>query len=145
MFDRQSVHQLLHRAGQIADERFNAARPGTLTPRQAAILGVLSSSPGISQTGLVKATGTDRSTMTEVVKRLVEKGLVRRRRSRSDARAYAVQITEAGQRELDSVLPKVAMVNAQLLAAIPAAQRKILLASLQQLVADGPTPPGAVD
>ena len=58
---------------------------------------------GLTQTAIVEATGIDRSTVSEMTRRLVEKGLVHRRRARSDARAYAVRLTHAGRKMIDAV------------------------------------------
>jgi DNA-binding MarR family transcriptional regulator len=59
------------------------------------LLAVQTHSP-CSQTRLVEATGVDRSTLADVVRRLTKKGLLRRRRTKEDARAYAVALTPEG-------------------------------------------------
>lgn len=64
-----------------------------LTPRQLAVLISVAGHPGLNQTQLVKLTGTDRSTLADLVKRLQRKGLLQRRRTREDARAYSVKLT----------------------------------------------------
>ena len=86
---KASVLHLLHRAGQAADEIF-AKEMGRsdLTPRQYAVLVVLAAHENSSQTDIVNATGIDRSTLADIVKRLVDRGLLARRRSKLDARAY---------------------------------------------------------
>lgn len=92
-----SLTNLLHRACQAADSIFNeeAGRTG-LTTRQFAVLLAVSRNRDISQTGLVHVTGIDRSTVAEIVKRLLKRGLLKRKRTRQDARAYAVRLTEEG-------------------------------------------------
>jgi DNA-binding MarR family transcriptional regulator len=52
--------------------------------------------PGGSQTDLVGLTGIDRSTLADVVRRMQKKGLLQRRRTKEDARAYAVRLTDRG-------------------------------------------------
>ena len=101
--DRSPVH-LLHRAGQCAADIFQA-EISDLTPRQLAILMTVASDEGASQTKLVDATGVDRSTMADIVKRLVRKRLLQRRRTREDARAYAVKLTDEGRRVLSAASP----------------------------------------
>ena len=48
---------------------------GDLTPRQFAVLITVAGDEGVSQTGIVDATGIDRSTVAEMVQRLAKKGL----------------------------------------------------------------------
>ena len=92
---------LLHLAGQRADNLF--ARQGlSVSPRQYVVLAVLEGWEGASQTDIVRATGIDRSTLVEVVKRLVAVGYVRRKRSKTDARAYVVRLTDSGRTVLDA-------------------------------------------
>ena len=75
-----SIH-LLHRAVKRADEIFavNVAETN-LTPRQYAVLVGVAQSADPSQTDLVEITGSDQTTLGEVVRRLLKKGLLQRRR-----------------------------------------------------------------
>ena len=78
-----SLTHLLHRACQVADSVFNEEAGATgLTTRQFAVLVAVSSNRDISQTGLVQVTGIDRSTVAEIVKRLLRRGLIKRKRLR---------------------------------------------------------------
>ena len=100
--DVSALH-LLHRAGQCAEVLFtNETGKADLTPRQYAILASVAQNPDISQTGLVEQTGVDRSTLADIVRRLVKKGLLQRKRTRRDARMYAVRLTAKGQSALSS-------------------------------------------
>ena len=68
----QSPGHLLHRAQQFAAERFAKAMAGAkLTQRQFAVLHATAEREGLTQTELVKATGIDRSTLAELVARMV--------------------------------------------------------------------------
>jgi len=81
---------LLHRAAQCADCIFSEEIAGTdLTPRQYTVLAVIADEEGLSQTELVMRTGIDRSTVADMIKRLVRRGWLHRRRMSSDARTYA--------------------------------------------------------
>ena len=85
--ERSPLH-LLHRAGQCAAEVFQAELGGgDLTPRQFAVLVTVSQNEGLSQTHLVERTGIDRSTLADIVRRMLKKGLLQRRRTKEDARA----------------------------------------------------------
>ena len=78
---------------------------GDLTPRQYAVLVAVSQNEGLSQTRLVDKTGVDRSTLADIVRRMLKKGLLQRRRTKDDARAYAVKLTEEGRRVLKAADP----------------------------------------
>ena len=69
---------LLHRACQCAGDIFQREiDERELTPRQYAILLTVSQNEGLSQTHLVEKTGIDRSTLADVVRRMLKKGLLR--------------------------------------------------------------------
>jgi DNA-binding MarR family transcriptional regulator len=53
---------------------------GDLAPRQHAVLVAVSQNEGLSQTNLVEKTGVDRSTLADIVRRMLKKGLLQRRR-----------------------------------------------------------------
>jgi DNA-binding MarR family transcriptional regulator len=76
-----------------------------ITPRQFAVLEKINEQEGLSQTSLVERTGVDRSTMGNVVQRLVTKRLVHRRRTASDARAYELTLTTEGREVLELAQP----------------------------------------
>ena len=90
---------LLHRAGQCAADIFaSEARTSGLTPRQFAVLTIVAEEEGLTQTDLVERTGIDRSTLADIVGRLLGRGLIQRRRAKEDARAYAIKLTPQGAR-----------------------------------------------
>jgi DNA-binding MarR family transcriptional regulator len=115
---RSPVH-LLHRAGQCAEELFQAeVGDADLTARQLAVLNTVAANEGLSQTGIVERTGIDRSTMADIVQRLTKKGLLQRRRTKQDARAYAVKLTDEGEKLLRRVGPLVKKVDQRVLQAM---------------------------
>lgn len=126
---------LLHRAGQCADELFTTAI-GTLdlTPRQYAVLVAASRADDLSQTALVEQTGIDRSTIADIVRRLVDRGLLQRRRTRQDARMYAVRLSPSGRNAVSVAIPVARQTDEKLLAMLPAAQRGQLVEALQHMV-----------
>ncbi len=73
---------------------------------------------GLSQTGIVERTGIDRSTLADIVRRLSKKGLLQRRRTREDARAYAVKLTDEGEKLLRRVGPMAKKVDQRILQAM---------------------------
>ncbi len=132
--ERSPIH-LLHRAGQCAGEIFQAEMAaGELTPRQYAVLVTVAQNEGLSQTDLVNKTGIDRSTLADIVRRMMRKGLIGRRRTKDDARAYAVKLTEEGWRVLKAAEPMAKRVDDRILSALPAQQRDRFVQDLNTIV-----------
>jgi DNA-binding MarR family transcriptional regulator len=126
---------MLHRASQAADELFASETSGAdLTPRQFAVLAALEILESASQTQIVDATGIDRSTLADIVKRLVKRGLLNRRRSRSDARAYVVRLTPEGRSVLIATKPAARRVEERLLQQLSEMRRDELLAALEAII-----------
>jgi DNA-binding MarR family transcriptional regulator len=88
----------------------------------------------VSQTGLVEQTGVDRSTLADVVRRLVKKGLLQRKRTKRDARMYAVRLTSKGQSILSSVKPLATRVDQRILAVLRSDQRANFIEALGEIV-----------
>lgn len=76
------------------------ARDIDLSPGRFAALTVIGLNPGISQTALSHAIGSDKSTLTPALSALVKRNLVRRTRVESDRRAYRLTLTAAGEKML---------------------------------------------
>jgi MarR family transcriptional regulator, temperature-dependent positive regulator of motility len=131
---RRSPIHLLHRAGQSAEVVFDAEMARAVTPRQFAVMMTVARSQGLSQTGIVDATGIDRSTLAELVPRLVKRGLLQRKRTKEDARAYAVRLTKDGRRVLDRAEPLAKSVDEKVLGALPARQREEFMTALLTIV-----------
>ena len=130
-----SALHLLHRAGQCAEVLFtNETGKADLTPRQYAILASVAQNPDISQTGLVEQTGVDRSTLADIVRRLVKKGLLQRKRTRRDARMYAVRLTPKGTAALSAIKPAAARVDQRLLSVLATGQRGDFIEALGEIV-----------
>lgn len=131
---RSPIH-LLHRAGQCAGDVFGIEmKDGDLTPRQLAVLMTVAQNEGLSQTGLVERTGIDRSTLADIVRRMQRKGLLQRRRTREDARAYAVKLTDEGRKLLKTAEPMARRVDERILDALPGKQREQFIDDLLSIV-----------
>jgi len=131
----RSLMHLLHRVGQCAGEVFQLeSANGDLTPRQYAILVTVAEYEGLSQTSLVERTGIDRSTLADIIRRMLKKGLLQRRRTREDARANEVKLTEEGWRALRSAEPIVRRVDERILGALPGRNRVRFLWDLKLIV-----------
>lgn len=91
---------LLHQRMQAYDAFIEPALPATLTVGQIHVLWQLEKHEPCTQTRLVEVMGMDRSTLADVVRRLVRRRLVARKRTKEDQRAYAVTLTEDGRKVL---------------------------------------------
>ena len=132
--DRSAMH-LLHRAGQCATDLFLAgARNSGLTPRQYAVLTTIAEEEGLTQTELVVRTGIDRSTLADIVARLIGRGLIQRRRAKADGRAYAIKLTAQGAKALRDAEPGASATDSRLLATLSPAKRQEFLESLRSIV-----------
>lgn len=130
-----SALHLLHRAGQIADELFALKTGGSdLTPRQFEVLRAISLSDEPSQTVLVEMTGIDRSTLADIVRRLVDRGLVNRKRTRHDARMYALRLSEKGEAAIAAAMPAVEQTDEALLSPLGQTDREAFIKGLERVV-----------
>lgn len=90
------------RQAQIAVFRDIALRLKELdiTPGEFSLLTLVANNPEISQTALVKIYDLDKSTLSHAINRLVDRGLIDRKRPMHDRRLYALKLTNDGQRVL---------------------------------------------
>jgi len=92
---------LIRRLQQIAVAVFmSKTQDFDITPVQYSALLALRNHPGIDQTTLMQIIAFDRSTIGEVVTRLVRKGLIKRTIGKRDRRTRRLQLTPAGRRLL---------------------------------------------
>lgn len=105
-----------------------------ITSTQYTVLVAAAEREGLSQQDIINATGIDRSTVSQVVQLLIRKGLLKRRRTRHDARAYAITVTEAGQKVLEASAPIVGRIEEALVEALPANRAKAFITNLRAIV-----------
>jgi DNA-binding MarR family transcriptional regulator len=131
-----SATHLLHRVLQLAlDFHAEAAGPTGLTQRQYTVLAAAGAADGVSQSDLVRATGIDRSTLADLVARMIAKGLLQRERSTTDARANTVRLSDTGRAALSEGGRPAARSDAKLLALLPSKKRDSFLKTLATLAA----------
>ena len=97
------------------------------------MLAAVAADEGLTQSQLVKATGIDRSTLAELVARMIGKGLLDRERSAADARAKAVRLTDKGREAMEAAAPKAAEADAALLKLLPSGKRSPFLSALARI------------
>lgn len=129
---KSSPGHLLRRAQQYAHDLYakevSASGP---TPRQYEVLHVVAQNAGLSQTDLVGHTGIDRSTLADMIARMMKKGLLSRKRTKEDARANAVSITASGRKMLNSANAKVAKAERAALSVLPKGQQAGFMKALK--------------
>lgn len=128
---KSSPGHLLRRAQQYAHDLY-AAEVGAdgPTPRQFEVLHTVAQNEGLSQTDLVRSTGIDRSTLADMIARMIKKGHLSRQRTKDDARANAVSITASGKRVLQGAMNAVTRAETAALNVLPKAQQSGFMKAL---------------
>lgn len=128
-----SASHLLHRAEQLAADRFTHLVGDTVTLRQFAVLAAIAESPGLSQSDLVRATGVDRSTMADMMTRMERHGWISRTPSAVDARAHSVRLAAPGATMLAAATHHARAADAAILDALPRTKKRTFLNILAKL------------
>lgn len=137
---REMPGHLARRFQQIAVAVFLAEAEGAgydLTPVQYAALDTVCANSGIDQVTLAGSIAYDRTTITGVIDRLVQKGLLLRRESSRDRRARELTITDAGRRTLRGLRPAVEAAQKVLVRGLSEKEAKELVRLLQKAIAAG--------
>ena len=104
---------------------------GGLTGAQLFVARQIGAAPGLSIGELAKRTLAGQSTVSEVVTRLVDRGIAVRATSGTDARQTVLTLTAKGRRTIESAEPTAQERLAQGLALLPAVQRDALARALE--------------
>jgi DNA-binding MarR family transcriptional regulator len=133
----RSFSHLLKRAVQYSVHLYmdEVGKTG-LTHRQFTVLCAVDSNEGKSQTELVKITGIDRSTLADLVARLMAQGYLQRRRTKEDARANAIRLTPVGKKILKSTQTGAEDIDKKLLSHFSAADRRTVMEGLSILATE---------
>ena len=132
-----SPSHLLHRALQLALDLYASEASGLVTQRQFAVLSAVAADEGLSQTDLVRTTGIDRSTLADLIARMIAKGLLDRARSEVDGRAKTVRLTAVGREALAAAEPRAAAADLRLMELLGRRKGEKFIALLQSLLAAG--------
>ena len=108
-----------------------------LTPVQYAALAAIKINAGIDQATLAGLIAYDRTTITGVVDRLAQKGLLARRASKHDRRARELQITEAGLQTLKRITPAVESAQRIILRGLSNGESEQLMRLLRKVISAG--------
>ncbi|MEV5417612.1 MarR family winged helix-turn-helix transcriptional regulator [Streptomyces albogriseolus] len=105
------------------------------TSPQFAVLNTLVAEPGLDQRTVGERVGLDRSTIAEVVGRLLRRGLLDKVRAPGDGRRSQLRITDEGARLHRRLTVRTARMNQVLLAPLDPAERELFI-DLIRRVAD---------
>ena len=127
---------LFNHAGHVVDTELTAklAELGT-TPREICVLGKAHRA-GLTQSRLGELAGLDKTTMVVTMDKLEQAGLAERRPSATDRRARIVAVTPAGETLLAAGQQVVDQAHADMLSALPEADREVFVRCMSTLVGD---------
>lgn len=129
---------LIRRAQQRHVAIWNAEVSSEITSVQFAALAVLAERRELSQRELGDELDVDRSTVADLVSRLVRNGFVTRTTDPVDARRYVLELSDSGRVALNELGPRVADAQVTLAAALSAEDAEQLRELLQRVVTDTP-------
>jgi DNA-binding MarR family transcriptional regulator len=126
---------LIRRLNQIHLSLFFESCKGfDITPVQYGLLTTLDEQPGLDQTSLCAEIGVDRTTMADVLRRLEERGLVRREPSPDDGRQKVAYITSRGRRAMKEMYENMREAQVRFLAPLEPAERLEFVRMMMRLV-----------
>lgn len=131
------IRRCQQRAVDLFVEEVGESGPNT---RQFAVLINVFQNPGMSQTALVEASGIDRSTLTEVLKRMIDRGMISKARAQEDQRTNALFLTGAGVSVLKSTFEAAERAQLRILKPLSVVDRSVAMSILEALAGGNTTP-----
>jgi MarR family transcriptional regulator for hemolysin len=125
---------LLSRASYVLTTELTAALEGLgLSPRAHSVLAAAATGEH-TQTELARMVGLDKTTMVVTLDELERAGLAERRPAPTDRRARVIAVTKAGERVVREAEEITARIRDDVLAALPARERRTFVDALARLV-----------
>jgi DNA-binding MarR family transcriptional regulator len=132
-------YQVRRAQAQLFSELGTALRAFELSPGSFGVLTLIHANPGITQGALAGAFGVDKSTMSPVVFRLEQRGLVRREVLASDRRRHALFLAADAKPIYRAARDKMRAVEESIAARLTKAEQRELARLLAKLQGeDGP-------
>lgn len=117
-----SPSSALRRASQRINAEFDGGKHGVTMAQTVVLRALLDCGPG-SQKALIARTGIDRSTISDMLRRLAEKRWVKRERSDHDCRVQLASITKEGSEALRTAENELDALEAGIMLLVPRADR----------------------
>ncbi|MEM6460384.1 MAG: MarR family winged helix-turn-helix transcriptional regulator [Pseudomonadota bacterium] len=132
---RYLVSHLLRRAHFFAEARFaeTMSRDG-LTSRQLALMVAVDQNPGASQNAVGDIIALDRNSVSELVGRMIKKGLLERQTSQKDKRSFVLKLTDKGRETVAEAALKNPDYQSELTANLSQAETQQLIEYLRRMV-----------
>ncbi|MGW6207740.1 MarR family winged helix-turn-helix transcriptional regulator [Streptomyces sp. NPDC055089] len=136
------IGHLIRRAEQVHTALWSEHVSREITSQKFAVLNALSRDPGIDQRTLGRRTSLDRSTVNQMVRRLIDQNLVSQERDEDDRRRTLLSLTGEGAELFDSLIAPAERINELLLGSLPAGERALAVDILAKLASlnDGALP-----
>jgi DNA-binding MarR family transcriptional regulator len=126
---------LVRRLNQIHQALFfECCKDFTITPVQYGLLTTLSEQPRLDQTSLCAEIGVDRTTTADVLRRLEQRGLVKREPSPLDGRQKLARVTAKGTRLMHQMYDKMREAQVRFLEPLSPEDRIRFVEMMMQLV-----------
>lgn len=125
---------LLRRAQQLHVAVWQRDVSAETTSVQFAALSAVELRPRASQRELGRVLDLDRSTIADLVARMVRRGLIERERDEDDRRRNALALTAAGREELSRLRPRVEAIEPTLTAGLRPSEREQLRRLLHRVL-----------
>lgn len=125
---------LARRLQQITYQLWHSTVSAETTPPQFIVLNCLLAEPDIDQKTLGARASLDRSTVADVVARLVQRGMIRRVRDPRDARRNVLRLSERGEGVHAALTERAAEMNRAVLAPLDGEERTMFMRLLAKVV-----------
>jgi len=126
-------YQVRRAQAQIFADLETALKEFDLTPGSFGVLTLIRANPGITQVALAAALGIDKSTMSPVIFRLENRGLIRRKVQANDRRRHALFVEPAGEGTFLAARQRVRAAEAGVAARLTKAEQRELTRLLAKL------------
>jgi DNA-binding MarR family transcriptional regulator len=113
---------------------FESCKEYAITPVQYGLLTTVSERPNLDQISLCAEVGVDRTTMADVLRRLEERGLVKREPKASDGRVKITNITAKGRRIMKEMYESMREAQVRFLAPLDPQKQILFIEMMMQLV-----------
>ncbi len=105
-----------------------------ITTAQAAVLAMIENRKGTTQKQIAERLRQNESAITAMVSRLIDRGLVTKRRSKSDARVWQIQVTQKGAQATSKAKRHFSAINRRLDDAIGPSNSKAFAQQLLSII-----------